>query len=791
MTRGGLLSKPGVGDGTPADLGDSFSRTYWNKLEERGVDVFMVSELPRFAPGLFRDAGGGRVRRAPRRGWMLLAPVLVFLLGATASGQGQQGETIVFTHAPDGGPPLPVEDIYSMSGDGTQLKALTNDGRSYGPAWSPDGRRIVFIHDSGPRTKPAYGEKKGFETYHSVELCVMDRDGGNRHTVRRMASVIDGVAWSPDGKTFAISGVPDSLENLPGTRTEPIRFQLFLVPADGSGEPRLLIPNASTQAWSPDGKKLAFSVEQPRAQWAVHTANADGSNDIRLTDPLLDGGSPAWSPDGRRIAFDEFVDARGREQIFLMNADGSGRRQITSDPDWSCTHSSWSPDGNRLAFSCRSASAPCGGVSSAGTVLPECTRRIFSVSLVDPHARPVQLGTSDGISPAFAPISSDSAAFGVFKRADAGLAHFGVLARAGVTEELDLVIAIGSPKASPLEQTSWTMWSEDRKIGLFLQEKTRPERVYSLGSKSGFRDCAARVERVTATDSVISCEGDKSERFPNQKWVYDVRAKKLLGQFSYRPFAMYRCFQGAGSAVLVGSDTQRLIAVEYRADREPAFRVLGEAEARPWIGRVRTSIGTEGMEERRVIYIENDNAPPPVGVPALPRTTVDHLAAARPEYASSAAVAQAFEIDDSIGPWQREDGRIWFGKSFYDGEGSTGVGGFGYFNTKERRFHIFEPHEIADSSVSAIYVEPDAAWMALAKYGEYGGESGGLLRYDRQSGALRRIEFPDIAVRLIRVGGKLVAATNFGAAVVEGDGVKRYFVDRTNDGRLRMALATR
>jgi hypothetical protein len=149
------------------------------------------------------------------------------------------------------------------------------------------------------------------------------------------------------------------------------------------------------------------------------------------------------------------------------------------------------------------------------------------------------------------------------------------------------------------------------------------------------------------------------------------------------------------------------------------------------------------------------------------------------------------EIQDSIGPWQQEGRRIWFGKSFYDGEGSTGVGGFGYYDMNERRLHMFEPPEIADWSVSAIDVGPDAAWMALVQNGEYGGSSGGLLRYDRQSGALRRFAFPDIGVRLIRAGGKILAATDFGLAVVEGDRVKRYFIDRTTGGRLRVAPATR
>jgi hypothetical protein len=386
---------------------------------------------------------------------------------------------------------------------------------------------------------------------------------------------------------------------------------------------------------------------------------------------------------------------------------------------------------------------------------------------------------------------ADSAVPLVFKQADASLAHFALLQRTGVTEELDLVVMMGSPKAIPIEPTPWIWWSEERKIGLVLQEKARPDRVYWLGMKSGFPDCAARIERVTVTDSVISCQGEKSQRYPNQKWVYDVRAKSLLRQFSYQPFAMYRGFQNTNGAFFVGSDTERLVAVEYRAHREPAFRVLGEAEARPWIARVHTSVGTLGMERRREIYIEKDKAPPPAAIPALPRTTYDQFAAARPRRVKDGYVRAGTEIQDSIGPWQQEDGRIWFGKSFYDGEGSTGVGGFGYFDMSERRLHMFEPPEIADWSVSAIDVGPDAAWVALVRYGEYGGSSGGLLRYDRQTGAVRRFEIPDIGVRLIRADSKILAATDFGLAVVEADRVARYFIDRTTDGRLRVALATR
>jgi TolB protein len=104
-----------------------------------------------------------------------------------------------------------------------------------------------------------------------------------------------------------------------------------------------VVRDAFTAAWSPDGKKLAFSVENPRGEWAVHVANADGADDVPLTDPVLISGSPAWSPDGKQIAFDQFADQR--QQIFVMDADGSRSRQITGDSNWSCGHPSWSGAG--------------------------------------------------------------------------------------------------------------------------------------------------------------------------------------------------------------------------------------------------------------------------------------------------------------------------------------------------------------------------------------------------------------------------------------------------------------
>jgi hypothetical protein len=364
---------------------------------------------------------------------------------------------------------------------------------------------------------------------------------------------------------------------------------------------------------------------------------------------------------------------------------------------------------------------------------------------------------------------SEAAVFNVFRKADASLAHFVELQRTGVAPGVDLVIAMGSREA--LSNGAVTFWSEERKIGLFLQEKGQPERVDVLDTKSGFPDCYARMERVTATDTVISCRGEKSATYPNQKWVYDVAARKLIRQFSYQPFAMRRIVSRGAGAVFIGTDDQRLIAVQYEPNRDPAFQVLREAPA-------------PGQ-------IDVDKTPPPAGVSSFSRTTYDQFAAARPQRVKNGYRRGGTEIVESVGPWQREGERIWFGKTFYDGEGETGVGGFGYFDQAAKKLRLFAPPEIADWSVSALDVTADAVWLGLVNNGEYGGSSGGLLRYDRQSGAIHRFPLPDIAFGLDHVGGKILAATEFGFAIVAGDQVTRYFVDQTVGGGWRVVQASR
>ena len=81
--------------------------------------------------------------------------------------------------------------------------------------------------------------------------------------------------------------------------------------------------------------------------------------------------------------------------------------------------------------------------------------------------------------------------------------------------------------------------------------------------------------------------------------------------------------------------------------------------------------------------------------------------------------------------------------------------------------------------------------MGIFQFGEYGGSPAGVLRYERKTQATRKYELPDAVYGFTVSGNRTLAPTSSGIAVIDGDKVSRYFVDRTTDGRLRIAEATR
>lgn len=109
---------------------------------------------------------------------------------------------------------------------------------------------------------------------------------------------------------------------------------------------------AAQPTWSPDGSRIAFVT--PDGHIAV--MNADGSGQTDLTPNDAPGGvvdaSPAFSPDGDLIAFDRinYDAATPKQDVWVMNADGSDPRDLTSAASEDSKEATWAPSGSTIAF---------------------------------------------------------------------------------------------------------------------------------------------------------------------------------------------------------------------------------------------------------------------------------------------------------------------------------------------------------------------------------------------------------------------------------------------------------
>ena len=149
--------------------------------------------------------------------------------------------------------------------------------------------------------------------------------------------------WSPDGRHIAFTGFLGRL----GMEDVYLGMLTLQEGAEARSE-KILDSSAKDYGgyWSPDGAKVAFFSNRS-GNYDIWIMNVDGSGLTQLTTDAADDLYPTWSPDGRKIAF--LSSRSGEVSVWTMNSDSSAQEQITAggNGDWG---TDWSPDGKKILF---------------------------------------------------------------------------------------------------------------------------------------------------------------------------------------------------------------------------------------------------------------------------------------------------------------------------------------------------------------------------------------------------------------------------------------------------------
>jgi len=324
-----------------------------------------------------------------------------------------------------------------------------------------------------------------------------------------------------------------------------------------------------------------------------------------------------------------------------------------------------------------------------------------------------------------------------------------------------------------------------------LQPQARPTKVYDAPINDAYR---IRVEEshvmkspnVCCLSSVRILLVDRT----NANRFWEIAAIQEAYEYRY-------AVQRADNASVVIERTDFDYGIHYGSLKlffdAPSKRLLKKIEFNPL--EAMKSIATDDVRRLGldpVIWDKIRNLNPDDAEVALPDALKEHplpqssyaeFARARPKRVLDGYDKKGTEIRESIAAYQVMNGRIWFGKSFYDGEGITGVGSLGYFDAAQNKFTMIRIPEVVDWSVSAILVEGPTLWAALQRHPEGEDQSGGLLRYDMGTSKTRIYRVDDLILGIYRHGADLVIATINGIEILHEDRIIRYRAEPAIDGK--------
>jgi len=187
------------------------------------------------------------------------------------------------------------------------ILGLSNSGMVWGAkdGIQAPGNGLIAFAD-------APGSKLGPEPWPDAHIFTVNPDGKNRKQLTTAPGGYLWPVWSPDGDKIACMRL---INNAP---------EIWILGKDGTAQRKITV--GFLPAWSPDGKKLAFfrQLENVRQVFVVDLA----SGTERQLTKQGSNAAAVWSPEGNKIAFWS-GDEKGFGQLWVMNSDGTQKKQLT------------------------------------------------------------------------------------------------------------------------------------------------------------------------------------------------------------------------------------------------------------------------------------------------------------------------------------------------------------------------------------------------------------------------------------------------------------------------------
>ena len=257
------------------------------------------------------------------------------------------------------------DQIYTMNIDGSDVHLVsTGEGRTTCSYFFPNGKRILYssTHLGAKQCPPRPDFSKGYvwAVYDTFDIFTANPDGSGLKQLTNTPGYDAETTITRDGKKLVFTSKRDG------------DLDIYTMDANGKNVKRLTneLGYDGGPFWSYDGKQIVYRAYHPQSEKEksdyiallkqnlirptvldIWVMNADGSNKRQVTHLNKASFAPYFFPDGKRIIFSSnYADPKGRDfDLYLIKTDGTGLERVTYNDTFD-GFPMFSPDGKKLVF---------------------------------------------------------------------------------------------------------------------------------------------------------------------------------------------------------------------------------------------------------------------------------------------------------------------------------------------------------------------------------------------------------------------------------------------------------